>query len=625
MYLQDGVCAQCGKKLHETAKFSPHNTVINNIPGDRDDFPYFCSPRCSLAASDEYIEEGERWGTTTYYYPKLQDNLLKLAGLEADIERENVEHKDKLAYLEEWYQRDKESFDTTYRRTPNYPDDTPFYKEYWAKRRKEEERHTTKLTALLTKQKETESERDYNLKAVTEMSVGRANTIFCHAYAKAKKQAIEATKPPPPPIITDQHRFEHTHILGPSGSGKTTLIQDLILKDLAQDSPAMVVIDPKGFMVEQVARLKSLPKDKVIYLDPLATPPLNLFKQGNRAVITQAIANFDYIFSQAGSPLTSKMRPVFKFCARLMFNIPNADIFLLMDFLDSQQGDPRFAPYIANLDDLGAKRFFERDFYSAKLYGETRQQIKGRFNDILSMPEVLAMFTAPQSLDFIQALNEKKIILVNTRAAEIGMDASQLVGRYIIALTLSAVFARGRNANPVWLYVDEFQDFVDEEATPRHFRLAREYRLGIIAAHQNMFCNELTESLRTAISGNTAIKYCAKVSGADRAYMLRDLGCDEAFLDKQVSDKAQQLVKFACAVRGHPTFSISVKYPSITPDMLSDAKPQPLQATQTHKPPETSGLRALERMPAEADPPIIPQPVSPPSTKTDDSDSATDW
>ena len=360
----------------------------------------------------------------------------------------------------------------------------------------------------------------------------------------------------------------------------------------------MVVIDPKGFMVEQLARLKL--KDRILYIDPLITPPLNLFKQGSKAAITQAVANFDYIFAQSGSALTSKMRPVFKFCARLMFTIPDADIFLLMDFLDSTEGDPRFAPYIAQLDDLGAKRFFQKDFYATKLYGETRQQIKGRFNDILSMPEVLAMFTASQSLDFAQALNEKKIILVNTRAAEIGLDASQLVGRYIIALTLSAAFARGRNANPVWLYIDEFQDFVDDEATPRHFRLAREYKLGIIAAHQNMFCNELSESLRTAISGNTAIKYCAKVSGADRPYMLRDLGCDEAFLDQQVSDKAQQLVKFACAVRGYPPFSVSVKYPSIIPNMLTETAPQPLKAiappkpsvrlSLTHKPPE-GGLR----------------------------------
>jgi hypothetical protein len=617
MYLEPGKCAQCGKAIAASAKYTPHNAKLNHVSPDLHEEmrPLFCSQECIeeitwptwKSDAQKWLDDSQKdeFRTNLRREERLRDNLLQSNREDEHEALDSAANKISSAkYNDTWYDPD------TLRKIRS---------EYQTKRDQlEREFNATKRRLeenLATRQRET-VEGWQNAKPALEQTF--LSTFFAEYVEARTKAQIQ----PPPPEITDQHRFEHTHILGPSGSGKTTLIQDLILQDSSQ---AMVVIDPKGFMVEQLARLKSIPEGRIIYIDPLVTPPLNLFKQGNRSVVTQAIANFDYIFAQSGSALTSKMRPVFKFCARLMFNIPGADIFLLMDFLESQQGDPRFAPYIASLDDLGAKRFFEKDFYSPKLYGETRQQIKGRFNDILSMPEVLSMFTAPQSLDFIQALNEKKIILVNTRAAEIGTDASQLVGRHIIALTLSAVFARGRNANPVWLYVDEFQDFVDEEATPRHFRLAREYKLGIIAAHQNMFCNELTESLRTAISGNTAIKYCAKVSGGDRAYMLRDLGCDEAFLDQQVSDKAQQLVKFACVVRGHPPFSVAIKYPSIAPDMLSDAQAQPLQAVQTHKPPATDGLRADQSPPTEADPPSIPPPDSPPPAKTEDSDSATDW
>lgn len=598
MFLDKNKCAQCGRQLSDSAKYASHNHQLSELSVLFSGQPLFCKQECIddvLAAHLESTADIEK-----HWKDRKALELEAIKGrLDAEVKKVREEIEDDLA-------------------KPGK--DAASVKRVGAdKLAKLKERAETNAKQLSG---EVQQWLDYSLrereKTKPEKSIAILHAFFAeYQVAKQREEADRSTAV----SITDQHKFEHTHILGPSGSGKTTLIQNLILKDITDDTPAMVVIDPKGFMVEQISRLKSISQDRIIYIDPLATPPLNLFKQGNRAFVTQAINNFDYIFAQAGSPLTSKMRPVFKFCARLIFTIPGADIFLLMDFLESNPGDPRFTPYIDRLDDLGAKRFFQKDFYSPKLYGETRQQIKGRFNDILSMPEVLSMFTAPQSLDFTACLNEKKIILVNTRAAEIGVDASQLVGRYTIALTLSAAFARGRNANPVWLYVDEFQDFVDEEATPRHFRLAREYRLGIIAAHQNMFCNELTETLRTAISGNTAIKYCAKVSGADRAYMLRDLGCDDGFLDQQVSDKTRQLVRFACAVRGHQPFSVSIKYPSITPDMLGDA-PEPIRASvlaETHKPlSEESGLRGVANMPVGSGKSILPP-------KDDNSDAAAEW
>ena len=68
-------------------------------------------------------------------------------------------------------------------------------------------------------------------------------------------------------------------------------------------------------------------------------------------------------------------------------------------------------------------------------------------------------------------------------------------------------------------------------------RLAREYNLGITLAHQNMFCTELTESMRSAISTNTTVKYCASPEGADRNVMARDMRCEPEFLAAQKKDK----------------------------------------------------------------------------------------
>jgi hypothetical protein len=233
------------------------------------------------------------------------------------------------------------------------------------------------------------------------------------------------------------------------------------------------------------------------------------------------------------------------------------------------------------------------------------------------------MFAADRCFDFARALANHSVILVNTRFVELGSDASQLFGRYIIALTLSAAFARGRSGDPVFLYVDEFQEFVDEEATARHFRLAREYNLGIIAAHQNMFDIKMSESLRTVISGNTRIKYCARVAGADLPYMLRDLGCSEALLNQQVPNEEKKLVNFACVIRGFPPFQASTKYPNITDEMRLSVKAPPVTFLKQPKP--SPQVVCPTQTAPKATPPKVLTPQNQDPEQIDDPDSASVW
>jgi hypothetical protein len=188
---------------------------------------------------------------------------------------------------------------------------------------------------------------------------------------------------------------------------------------------------------------------------------------------------------------------------------------------------------------------------------------------------------------------------------------------------LSAAFARGKSGPPAFLYVDEFQDFVDEEATPRHLRLAREYNLGMILAHQQVYCNEFNDSIRSSVS-STTIKYCSKVFGQDRSYMLRDLGCEEAFLDAQTPDHKNHTVKFACVLKGQPPVSVAVDYPNIVPSMQMDEADYDnlLHHNSQRLHPSPIARSAVETS-SQVDVPI--QSVSPSSLKATDSDAASDY
>ena len=371
----------------------------------------------------------------------------------------------------------------------------------------------------------------------------------------------EALKPQPLP----QHiRYEHTHILGPSGSGKTSLIQQLILDDIRtlDPLPAYVIIDPKGMMVERLSRLQSI-KDDIIFIDPTKypLPALDMFnepvyrvdEQQRARIRNNLIEAFAYIFSTANAKLTQRQSIPFGYVVRLVFFM-GGNIDTLMDILEDNAKERRFYPAMQKLgeQDRGARRFFDTDFYSTG-FGETRQQIKTRLYEIISRPELMAMFAAGENrLSMFDCLQKCKIVLVNTAMPQLGSTASQLLGRYFISMTLNAAFARfaipREHWTPAYLIIDEFQDFADEEMTPRMLRLAREYNLGVVIAHQNMYCAELNDNIRNAISTNTSIKYAASPEGGDLNYMARDMRCEPDFL--KTMTKHGNIAKFACYVRG---------------------------------------------------------------------------
>jgi len=449
-----------------------------------------------------------------------------------------------------------------------------------------------------------------------------------------------------PMDLPDETRFEHTQILGPSGSGKTTLIQQIILEDLHKPNPpAIVIIDPKGLMVERLSRLAIFDtrlKDRLVILRPTDTPALNMFHaawrwnrmysdQTKRQIEQQTISNFSYIFSTLDASLTQKMSVPFLFCAKLMFGMDGATINDFFDLIDDparSYEQSRFKPSMDRLDDI-ARRFFQRDFYESN-FRETRSSIKNRLYSIMHRPEFVEMFSTPvRKFDMFQALQQRKIVLVDTQMSLLGSESSSLFGRYIISLTLNAAYERfaipRKEWNPAYLIIDEFQHFADEIKTPEMLRLAREYNLGITVAVQDMHGKPFSDSLRTAVSTNTSIKYASSPEGVDLAYAARDLRCEQDWLRQRT--KTPTHAQFACFVRGHTEHPnvLTIPFGAIEnePQMSDEAHRALLernlkavtvtakdnlpfvQKPQTHKAPE-GALRDLTKEPAEADKPIIP-------------------
>jgi hypothetical protein len=374
-------------------------------------------------------------------------------------------------------------------------------------------------------------------------------------------------------------------------------------------------------------------KDRLIIIDPTfsPSPALNMFHAASRwnqiwsveqrrRIETQAISTFAFIFSSTGSPLTDKQATPFGFAVRLMFGM-ESNIHTLIDLMDDPtrtddpKGQPysqcRFAPFIGRLD-ATSERFFRNEFFSSN-YRETRQQIKARIYGVLQHPEFVRMFEARErKLDMLDCLQNKSIVLVNTGMNTLGSDASQLLGRYMISLTLNAAYARFTLPRNEWhqahLIIDEFQEFADEEKTPELLRLAREYNLAVTLAHQEMHGSGMTEKIRSAVSTNTSIKYASSPEGVDLSYVARDLRCEQSFLTAQ--SKTATEARFACFVRGltqHP-FAHTAPFGEIDrqPKMSKEAEARMLRANAERL--------SLQELPSKPLPPAFERPTPPPHT-----------
>ena len=379
------------------------------------------------------------------------------------------------------------------------------------------------------------------------------------------------------PVLTDTIKFEHTWCLAAAGAGKTTLILKEIVDNLRRDNPpAMVILDPKGTITPQLSKLAVFAgkhQGRLIIVDPTdvtAPPAINMFHPGNvkrfrmyseaqrRQVENQAITLFSYVFASRGNALTPQQSTCFNYLVRLMFSMGGASINTMLDIINDQLFERQpsvdkspWKPFIERQQPI-AQRWFRDQYYSHLV--ETRKGISTRLYGLLEKPELEAAFSSRErKLDMFDALQTGKTVIVKLSKALLGQEGMELFGRYIIALTLASAFERITVQDrsqwyPAFLYIDEFQEFADEEKSAELLQLAREFKLGVLVAHQDI-ASQLSEKLRSALATNTTIKYASSLGGSDANFMAREMNCEAEFFQRAI--KAPTHARFAGFVRGY--------------------------------------------------------------------------
>jgi len=372
-----------------------------------------------------------------------------------------------------------------------------------------------------------------------------------------------------PVSVNEQARYEHSHILAGTGHGKTQFIQKWLLHDLEKvttEKRSIVVIDSQGDLIRKIAQLDYFHpetgalKDKLIIIDPtdvLYPPAINMFAVDEvrfasygpaerEKVQNSAIALYEHFFGELlGAELTAKQGVVFKYLARLMLNIPDATILTLRDLVD----DPMpFIPYMEELEG-SARVFFAREFLD-KSFNQTRKQISKRLWGVLSTPAFERLFSSTDSkIDLFSAMNEGKVILINTAKDLLKEDGASLYGRFFISMIGQAIMERATipesKRTPTFLYIDECQDYFDKTVELLLVQ-GRKYRLGLTLSHQVL--SQLPPRGRDTILANTSIKAVGGINAKDAKTFASEM---------QVSSDYLQSMK---KTRWHSEFAFWMKH-----------------------------------------------------------------
>ncbi|MEP3072497.1 MAG: hypothetical protein ABJQ26_06875 [Maricaulis sp.] len=389
---------------------------------------------------------------------------------------------------------------------------------------------------------------------------------------------FEAALPMP---IPERVRSEHALIVGGSGHGKSQLLQKFIHHDLTSSGecpPGVIVIDSQGDLIHTISRLSLFDPeaadtlaDRVILIDPndVEFPvALNLFafdaarlegydRANKERVLNSVIDLYDYFFSALlGAELTQKQGVVFRYLARLMLAIPNATIQTLRELMED--GKP-FKPYMETLDG-SAKRFFETEFFS-RSFVATKTQILRRLWGVLANPVFERMFSHPENkIDLFDAMNEGKIVLINTAKDLLKSEGCSIFGRFFIAKIAQAALERATvseaDRRPCYVYIDEAHDYFDE--TLEHlFNQARKYRVGLHIAAQHL--DQMPTRLRSTVLASTSLKFAGGVSAKDARALADDMRTDADFIRSMRKRRGQS--EFAAYVKGRTEAALRMNVP----------------------------------------------------------------
>jgi hypothetical protein len=324
--------------------------------------------------------------------------------------------------------------------------------------------------------------------------------------------------------------LRHLHALGPTGSGKSTLMLNLITQDLVAGR-AVVVIEPKGDLIAEV--LGRIPQHRVgdvVLLDPSDTERpvgLNPLKPDGRSpelVADQLLGLFHSLYLAHWGPRT---QDILGASLLTLARLPGMTLAALPLLLTDSGFRRRVLPRVA--DPIGLEPFWAAyEAWSEAERAAAIAPVMNKLRPLLLRPEMRAIVgQTRRSFDLRRVFTERKVLLVSLSKGLLGPETSALLGSMVVSQLWQTILGRAAIApgrrHPVFVYVDEFQDYVH---LPLDFAdaltQARGLGVGFVAAHQYM--HQLDPAMRSAVLANAQSRVAFRLPSEDARTIAADSG-----------------------------------------------------------------------------------------------------
>ena len=367
-----------------------------------------------------------------------------------------------------------------------------------------------------------------------------------------------------PVALSPTDGLRHLHLIGPTGSGKSTLLLNLIAQDMAAGR-AVVVIEPKGDLIDDVlARVPPARLGDVVSLDPTDTErpvglnPLALAGRSPELVADQLLGLFHALYAAHWGPRT---QDILGASLLTLARTPDMALTALPLLLTDAGFRRRVVPKAS--DPIGLAPFwrtFEGWRESERL--NAIAPVMNKLRPLLLRPDVRAIIGQKRPrFELRQVFTERKLLLVNLAAGQVGPETAALLGSLVIDQLWQAILGRSgiprEQRHPVSIVLDEFQTYLHLPLDLAD-ALAQARGLGASFALAHQYLHQLDPAMRSAVLANAQSRVAFRLAAEDARIVaagsallpddFQELGAFECY--------AQLVVKAAvqpwCSVRSVP-------------------------------------------------------------------------
>lgn len=318
--------------------------------------------------------------------------------------------------------------------------------------------------------------------------------------------------------ILPADRLRHMYILGKTGSGKSTLLLQCLANDLASGQ-GLALLDPHGDLVEALLlRVPPSRSNDITLLRPrdqkvaFSWNPLRRARGASVADLASVlVAVFRKHWSAFWGP---RLEHVLRNAILAVSEDEHATLLLLQRFVSSAAVRDRI---VSRVRDPVVRSFWTDEFasYKASLQAEALAPVQNKLGAFVSNPTVRAIVSQERSrLDLSTVMERGQVILADLSSAGGGEDASRLLGALLLGSMQVTAMERPRGARPFYIYLDEFQHFVND-SLPTLLAEARKFGVGLVLAHQ--YLDQLPPSIASAVRGNVGSLLCFRLGAPDAA------------------------------------------------------------------------------------------------------------